>query len=193
MSNLPTIGQPGKKPNEAVIMAEKIERVLIKGDLGELNPAERMDYCKRLCDVTGLDIMLQPFEYITFKGKTILYARKAAAEQLRRINSISVKIIERKLEAGVFMVAARASVAEGREDESLGAVSVDGLKGEDLANAMMKAETKAKRRVTLSISGLGMLDESEVEDLSEPKETRASVVEAPVKKFWYNRIRYHVS
>ena len=32
------------------------------------------------------------------------------------------------------------------------------LNGEDLANAMMKCETKAKRRVTLSICGPGMLD-----------------------------------
>ena len=30
---------------------------------------------------------------------------------------------------------------------------------------MMKAETKAKRRVTLSICGLGMLDETEVETI----------------------------
>jgi len=37
--------------------------------------------------------------------------------------------------------------------------------GEARANLMMKAETKAKRRVTLSICGLGMLDETEVESL----------------------------
>jgi len=36
------------------------------------------------------------------------------------------------------------------------------LQGESLANALMKAETKAKRRVTLSICGLGMLDETEI-------------------------------
>jgi hypothetical protein len=53
----------------------------------------------------------------------------------------------------------------GRCDESTGAVSVSGLKGEALANAYMKAETKAKRRVTLSILGLNMLDESEVESM----------------------------
>jgi hypothetical protein len=51
----------------------------------------------------------------------------------------------------------------GRQDESIGAVNIAGLKGENRANAMMKAETKAKRRVTLSICGLGLLDETEVE------------------------------
>src|SRR5690606_24912460 len=34
-----------------------------------------------------------------------------------------------------------------------------------LANAYMKAETKAKRRVTLSICGLGWLDETETETI----------------------------
>jgi hypothetical protein len=40
-----------------------------------------------------------------------------------------------------------------------------------LANALMKAETKAKRRATLSICGLGMLDETEVEDIQGAQQT----------------------
>ncbi|MDU5950540.1 MAG: hypothetical protein E6Z15_26195, partial [Paenibacillus macerans] len=39
------------------------------------------------------------------------------------------------------------------------------LTADELANAIMKAETKAKRRVTLSLSGLGMMDESEIETI----------------------------
>ena len=39
---------------------------------------------------------------------------------------------------------------------------IQGLKGDDLSNAMMKAVTKAKRRAILSMTGLGFLDESEV-------------------------------
>lgn len=35
----------------------------------------------------------------------------------------------------------------------------------DYANAVMKAETKAKRRVTLSAVGLGLIDESEIETI----------------------------
>jgi hypothetical protein len=55
----------------------------------------------------------------------------------------------------------------GRTDVSTGAVSIANVNGEARANAMMKAETKAKRRVTLSICGLGMLDETEVESIPE--------------------------
>jgi hypothetical protein len=47
----------------------------------------------------------------------------------------------------------------------IGVKAIATLKGEARANAMMTAETKGKRRVTLSICGLGVLDETEVADL----------------------------
>jgi hypothetical protein len=43
------------------------------------------------------------------------------------------------------------------------------LKGEELVNARLKAVTKAKRRVTLSICGLAFLDESEVETVKQAR------------------------
>ena len=49
------------------------------------------------------------------------------------------------------------------------------MNGEALANAYMKAETKAKRRVTLSICGLGMLDETEVETIPDAKQVTDTV------------------
>jgi hypothetical protein len=65
----------------------------------------------------------------------------------------------------IYIVTARAKDRTGREDESTGAVPLGNLKGDALANALMKAETKSKRRVTLSIAGLGWLDETELETL----------------------------
>jgi hypothetical protein len=65
----------------------------------------------------------------------------------------------------IYVVTARAKDRTGREDESTGAVPLGNLKGDALANALMKAETKAKRRVTLSIAGLGWLDETELETI----------------------------
>jgi hypothetical protein len=62
-------------------------------------------------------------------------------------------------------VTARAKDRTGREDESTGAVALGTLKGDAMANALMKAETKAKRRVTLSLAGLGWLDETELETI----------------------------
>jgi hypothetical protein len=51
------------------------------------------------------------------------------------------------------------------------------VKGEFRANLIMKAVTKAKRRVTLSICGLGFLDESEVESIADAKTEPAPTVQ----------------
>ena len=66
---------------------------------------------------------------------------------------------------GVYQVTSKASLPDGRCTESIGAVNIAGLKGEAYANAIMKAETKAKRRATLDLLGLGVLDESETESI----------------------------
>lgn len=68
-------------------------------------------------------------------------------------------------EVGIYSVTSYVQDAQGRKDVATGAVNVSGMRGDNLANAMMKAETKSKRRATLSISGLGMLDESEIETI----------------------------
>ncbi len=145
--------------------ASAYETTLITGDLSKLPPEERLSYYKHVCTSLGLNPLTQPFAYITLNGKLQLYARKDCTEQLRNLHSVSVKIIARELVEDCYIVTSNARMASGREDESIGAVSIMGLKGEARANAMMKAETKSKRRVTLSICGLGMLDETEVETI----------------------------
>ncbi|MGH7175946.1 MAG: hypothetical protein ACREJC_01075 [Tepidisphaeraceae bacterium] len=142
------------------------ERVVIQGDLSKLTADERTRYYLDVCRSVGLNPLTQPFDYITFQGKLKLYAKACAAEQLRENRDISIAIVSKEKIGELYSVTARASTPKGRQDESTGVVSLAGLKGDELANRLMKAETKAKRRVTLSICGLGMLDESEVETLS---------------------------
>lgn len=142
------------------------ERVVVLGDLDGLKPAERAAYYSRVCESVGLNPMTRPFEYIRLQGKLTLYARRDATDQLRRIYGVSVVIVSRERHDDVYVVTARATTPDGRTDESVGAVPLGAIKGEALANALMKAETKAKRRVTLSICGLGWLDESEVSSIA---------------------------
>jgi hypothetical protein len=139
-----------------------MERVLINQDLSKLPPSERLNYYKSVCDSLGLNPLTRPLAYITLNGQLTLYARKDCTEQLRNRDRVSITIISREVTEGVYVVAAKASTPAGRTDESIGAVAIEGLKGEARANAFMKAETKAKRRVTLSICGLGVLDEEEI-------------------------------
>jgi hypothetical protein len=150
--------------------SDLLERVVIHGDLSRLSPVDKVLYYNRICETVGLNPLTKPFEYIRLQGREVLYATKGAAEQLRQIHGISITIQSREMVGDVYVVTAQAKrIADGRVDESTGVISVSGLKGEGLANAMMKAETKAKRRVSLSICGLSMLDESEVESIPEAK------------------------
>lgn len=142
-----------------------MESVMIKGDLSKLTPHERSDYYMHVCKSVGLNPLTQPFQYITLNGKLTLYARKDCTDQLRMIHNVSVSDLTETEREGVFVVTAKVQNGSGRTDMAKGAVNIAGLKGEALANALMKAETKAKRRATLSICGLGMLDELEVEDI----------------------------
>lgn len=146
-----------------------LEAVIINGDLARLTPEQRVNYYRVVCESVGLNPLTRPFDYITLNGKMVLYARREAAEQLRQIYGVSITRLERETINGVYVVTAYARNKEGRMDSSTGAVSVDGLKGDACANAMMKAETKAKRRVTLSICGLGMLDETETVTIQDAK------------------------
>jgi hypothetical protein len=140
-----------------------IERVIIHGDLRQLNPQQKVSYYNAVCESVGLNPLTQPFQYLVLSGREVLYARREATDQLRHLHNVSVAITARELMEDCYIVTARASLPDGRTDESIGAVPIATLKGEARANALMKAETKAKRRVTLAICGLGMLDETEVE------------------------------
>ena len=142
-----------------------MEEVIAKGDLARLSPDQRAAYYDQVCRSMGLNSLTQPFQYITLSGKLTLYATRTATDQLRKINGVSVEIVDRETIDGVHIVTAKATDASGRVDTEIGAVAIKGLAGDALANALMKATTKAKRRVTLSICGLGFLDESELETI----------------------------
>lgn len=151
-------------------LADSIERVLIKGDISQLTPEQKMAYVKAVCESVGLNPLTRPFEYIRMNGKEVLYAKRDATDQLRNKHKVSIKITSREKIGDVFQVTAQATDAQGRTDESIGAVTIGTLKGDALANALMKAETKAKRRVTLSICGLGLLDETEIETIPQQRQ-----------------------
>ncbi|GGH40892.1 hypothetical protein GCM10008014_00090 [Paenibacillus silvae] len=164
-----------------------MEKVVIQGDLSSLKPEERFVYYTKVCESVGLNPLTKPFDYLKLDGKLVLYAKRDATDQLRKIQNISITITSREKVGDVYCVTARGTTQDGRTDESIGAVSLTKeeklwdemrnrkvptgrilpLTADELANAIMKAETKAKRRVTLSLSGLGMMDESEIETVED--------------------------
>ncbi|EJP4023368.1 hypothetical protein NUR85_001195 [Campylobacter coli] len=152
-----------KEENKLEINFNPYELALVKGDLSKLSDVERASYVKNLCESLGLNMLTKPFEYIVLNGKLTLYANKSATDQLRQIRKVSITKTEVAQVGDIYMVTAYAATPDGRTDCDTGALNIKNLGGDNLANAIMKAITKAKRRVTLSICGLGMLDESELD------------------------------
>lgn len=161
--------------DEAKELIEKIKIEVLSGNIANLDDKAKANYIITLCETLGLNHLTQPFSFMVFNGKYVLYANKSASEQLRALHKVSIESLETRQVNDIFLVTATAQTPDGRKDSSTGAVCIKGLSGEALANALMKAETKAKRRVTLSICGLGILDESELETMKEKNFTRAEL------------------
>lgn len=153
---------------------EIVKKIVLEHDVAKLNDTEKVIFVRRLCESVGLNYLTQPFQIIQFQGKQKLYASKSCTDQLRFVHNISIQILSREIQEDLFIVQAKGLMPNGRCDESSGAVVIanfsdDGkalpFRGDMRANAIMKAETKAKRRVTLSICGLGALDEAELDTM----------------------------
>lgn len=150
-----------------------MEKLVVTGDLNDLEPKDRVLYYHKMCASLGLNPLTRPFEYIVLDKKLTLYARATAAEQLRESKNISINRVEVYQEGLLITAIAYGSQPNGRTDTSRAVLNLekyDGkgwqpLRGQELANAMMKVETKAKRRLTLSMSGLNIVDESELDSI----------------------------
>lgn len=160
------------------VSAELRAQVLIAKNTKNLSHDQKLNFLAALCHALGMNPLTNPFEFMTIDGREQFYCKKDATDQLRKLYSVSVLKVETKHEDGFITCVASVSMPSGRTDSATGMVYADGLRGKDLANAFMKAETKAKRRATLSICGLGFLDESEVEDMrqAEPPSPPVSTV-----------------
>lgn len=174
MNDLQTINETTGELHE--IDQEILEQVLATGNIGALTTHQRVSYYTAICQRLGLNPLTRPFEYLSLNGKITLYARRDATDQLRANKQVSIQLVGRERIEDVWIVTARASTPDGRVDESTGAVTIGNLRGDSLANALMKAETKAKRRVTLSICGLGWTDETEIETIPGAKVMQGDVI-----------------
>lgn len=141
------------------------ESLALRGDLSGLNPQDKAIYLQKLCESLGMNPYTQPFIPLKLNGKEILYASRGATDQLASVHKLTREIIKTEMIQDVYIATCKVSSPDGRFDISTGAVTIGNLKGDALANALMKAETKSKRRATLCFCGLGFLDESELETI----------------------------
>jgi hypothetical protein len=159
---------------EAPLTEEQIAG-LLQMDINKLSMTQRSQYLYVMAKRAGLDPALKPFDMLPLGGKLILYANSSATDQLREIYKISIETLDEgalmigtQVRDDVYVVRKKATIFDietgtYRYQTDVGAIDIMGLKGESLANAIMKAHTKADRRVTLGIKGLGIPDVSELE------------------------------
>ncbi len=166
---------------QAHVMAEYVR----DGDLSQMPEEVRYNYYLALCKTTGLNPATRPFRFIELynpklrRNALTLYMTRDGAEQLRALHGVDVVDVEQSvIDLGatrLIRVQVAVQTPDGRRDCAVGLVPLAGLRrkkggvleqfdltddktaAEELANAIMKAETKAKRRATLSICGLGWL------------------------------------
>ena len=155
-----------------------ISSIVINGDISKLTPQQKVSYYHQFCERLGLDPLSQPFKLLRLNGREVLYCDRTGAQQLNKIHKVSHEIRARETVSGCYVVTAQASTPDGRHTESIGAVTIDNLRGDNLCNAMMKAETKAKRRATLDLLGLGILDETETDTIANAQKVPTPAVPA---------------
>lgn len=158
--------------------ASALSHILGTGDLAKLTDEERVGHYLDVCQSLGLNPRTRPFDWIEFydpetKGKKLtLYPNRSCAEQLRRQHQISIKVVRREPVGELFVVEVEGTTPTGRIGTASKYVSVldrqgARLRGNQLANAYMKAETGAFRRLTFSM--VGMASPPDMEELSRPK------------------------
>ena len=151
-----------------VTVNDALERIIAQGDLGTLTPEQRTAYYRAVCESLGLNPLTRPFEYIRLQGKLTLYARRDAADQLRGCMASRSRLSTHQGD-DLHAVTAREQPRWPRRRET-GAVSGWARGGR------WRTRSKAgqvKRRVTLSLCGLGWSDETEVETI--PNARRVAV------------------
>ena len=128
--------------DQAIVKHENtiMEQVLITGDLAKLTPEQRMSYYMETCKSLGLNPLSRPFDYITLNGRLTLYARKDAADQLRKLNGVSIDDVNIRESDTQFIVTVKGHDRDGRADVEIGVVNKGDMRG-DTANAMMNAVT----------------------------------------------------
>ena len=148
----------------------KLEPLVVTGELIYLTPEERIRFYVQTCESMGLNPLTRPlqyFEQIDRNGKRnlILYALRGASVQLSAMHRLNVKLSDATFSHDAVMFTATVRDPNSREDSAVGATSLKGLEGKEYADAIMAAQTKAKRRAILDFVGSGLLDESEVEGM----------------------------
>jgi hypothetical protein len=139
------------------------------GDLSTLPEPEQDKILVKMCAHYGLDPILRPFCIIPAQNKKIWYATKAATDMVAARDHLTRRFKERRIDRELMICEIIMEITDGKRveegtavvslgefarDPKTGQITERMLAGEGLANAIMRCETKAKRRATLAWFGM---------------------------------------
>ena len=136
-------------------------------DLESMNEEQRQEYVKNVCEHMGVPselnlVMLTYLDEQDGPRRLVAYAKRGATEIIRNNRSINVTDLTSKEIGGSIVFTATGKDSTGRQEMSTGSRYIKDLVGRELDDAIMTAQTRATRRMTLQFVGAGVLDESEV-------------------------------
>lgn len=138
------------------------------GSIHQLTNPEKRELLAKLCNSLGLNQYIMPFRiYRDMQGHEFIYATKECCAELRHLHHINILTESHSIIDGMCIASVSGNNKYGRVDSEIGAIHIDSLVGQDKANGVMWAMTKAKRRLTLSLAGLGVLADVETRDMKE--------------------------
>ncbi len=146
---------------------QKADLALMRGDLRGLTRAEIVGVVAGLAERMGVDPSLSPIDVIpTREGRLVPYINAKGAAQLRRIHGLEITAMDLvKERPGLVVVRCTVRRPDGSIDMAFGAAEWREDRPADEARAWMVAETRAKRRATMSAVGIFLEGPSdEVED-----------------------------
>lgn len=179
---MPNEIQKAKAEKNAIDLAAKLtpfEAAAFSGDLARLTGEERGVYLLQYCQTMGINPLSGAIQFLMLDGRLVIYATKSCTQQLASRDKVTVKTTEPKVVCGILMCEAVAEMRlpDGliRTANNIGAVPWDDKMGaKEKCNAMMKVVTKAERRVILSICGLGIMDETELDTVERSRYKRVT-------------------
>jgi hypothetical protein len=159
-------------PDElAKIQSTAVASFFETGDISGMSASQQVQYYCELAQSLGLNPLFKPFDALNLQGKKVLYANRGATDALARAQNVKRECVSEPRvvslpsptgtgEVKIVMCRYRATLPNGRAEERTATVIY-----RDPANDFMKCETKAARRATLAVLGIGVLDESELDSI----------------------------
>lgn len=163
-----------------------MSKLKIIHNLDSLTKEQIDQYLRDISEHLGIDPDLNAFDVIRMDSRLQVYARRGTTDMLRESMGIEVSSIDLLDIPGsaTFRATGRKAHVSApnptRQEIAIGSCAIAGLTGQKLSDAIMTAETRAGRRLTLKFTGLGILDVSEVPTAGNSAASGAELAGSPV-------------